>query len=60
MTEILRKIDEWVYGKIGVKIVLGCFALFGVVSLVLTVVRYNHAYEMVKDARWRAEQAAEE
>ena len=56
----MSKIDRWIFGMLAGKFVIGCFAVFGVVSLVLAVVRYNHAYEMVKDARWRAEQAAEE
>lgn len=60
MKKILKKIDGWVFGRTGGKIIVGCLALFGAVSLVLAVVRYNRAYEMIKDARWRAEQAAEE
>ena len=60
MKKILRKIDGLVFAKPAGKIVIGCFAVFGAVSLVLAVVRYNHAREMVKDAQWRAEQAAEE
>lgn len=60
MMKILNKIDRWVFGRTGGKIIVGFLALFGTVSLVAAVVRYNHAYKIVKDARWRAEQAAEE
>ena len=56
----MNKIDKWIFETLAGKVVIGCLAVFGAVSLVLAVVRYNHAYEMVKDARWRAEQAAEE
>ena len=60
MKKILRKIDRWIFGTIGGKIIMGFLAVFGVVTLVSEAVRYDHAYEMVKAARWRAEQAAEE
>ena len=60
MRKILKKIDRWIFGTHAGKIVIGCLAVFGAISLVSAMVRYDHAYEMVKDARWRAEQAAEE
>lgn len=60
MKKILKKLDRWVFGTFRGKIVIGFLATFGIATLVAEAVRYDHAYEMVKDARWKAEVAAEE
>lgn len=60
MKRILKKIDGWVFGTIGGKIVIGFLAAYGLTMVVAMIIRYDHAREMVKDAQWRAEQAAEE
>ena len=59
MRKILKKTDKWISGRFSGKIIVGCFALLGAISLVTAVVRYNHAYESMKDARWRTGQTAE-
>ena len=60
MKNILKLIDHWIFGTICGKIVIVSLAVYGIVMAALMAVRYDHAMEIVKDARWKAEQAAEE
>ena len=60
MKKILKKLDGWLFGTVVGKLIMLFLAVFGLATVIAAAVKYDHAYEIVKDARWRAEQAAEE
>ena len=51
MKNILHKIDGWIFGTIGGKIIMMFLAVYGLAVAVAMAMRYDHALEMVKDAR---------
>lgn len=60
MRKIVKRLDGWLFGTVGGKLIMLSLAVFGIATVIAAAVRYDHAYEIVKDARWRAEQAAED
>lgn len=60
MLKIFQKLNHILFVTLGGKIIMSLFAGFGILYFATSLVRYDYAYKLVKDARWKAEMAAEE
>ena len=57
--KIIHKLNHILFATIGGKIFMTIFAVFGMAAFVASVVRYDQAFQLVKEARERAEMAEE-
>lgn len=60
MMKIIRRLNNILFASLGGKIFISVFAGFGIFTFIISLVHYNHAYEIVKDARQKVEMAEEE
>lgn len=58
--KIISKLNHILFATLGGKIFISVFAGFGILSLAASLMRYNYAYKLVKEARQKAVMAEQE
>lgn len=59
MIKIIHKLSHLLFASLGGKIFMSVFAGFGILSFATSLVRYDYAYKLVKEARQKAHMAEE-
>lgn len=59
MIKIIHKLSHLLFATLGGKIFMSVFAGFGILSFATSLVRYDYAYKLVKEARQKADMAEE-
>lgn len=60
MKKFIHRINHLLFSSLGGKVFMSIFAVFGVVAFASSIVRYDYAYKLVKEARQKAEMAQQE
>lgn len=59
MIKFILKLNRILFATLGGKIVMSIFAGFGMLAIITSLARYDHAFELVKEAREKLEMAEE-